>query len=70
MHAALIALNTLVADGVIPRYAIGGAIGASFYVEAQAVDIDKLEALLTRYGLRDRIVDVSNWPDSRCPRTQ
>lgn len=38
MHDALTALNQLVADGVIPRYAIGGAIGASFYIEAQATE--------------------------------
>lgn len=30
MREALIALNQLEADGVVPRYAIGGAIGASF----------------------------------------
>lgn len=38
MHAALKALNHLVADNVIPTYAIGGAIGASFYIEAQATE--------------------------------
>lgn len=38
MHAALSALNSLVAEGVIPTYAIGGAIGASFYIEAQATE--------------------------------
>lgn len=41
MHDALRMLNGIVADGVIPTYAIGGAIGASFYIEAQATeDID------------------------------
>lgn len=38
MHAALTALNALEDDGVIPRYAVGGAIGASFYIEAQATE--------------------------------
>jgi len=38
MHAALNALNTLVESGVIPGYAVGGAIGASFYIEAQATE--------------------------------
>lgn len=38
MHEALRALNDLVAEGVIPSYAIGGAIGASFYIEAQATE--------------------------------
>jgi len=38
---ALKALNCLVADGVIQDYAIGGAIGASFYLPAmQTEDID------------------------------
>lgn len=41
MHAALRALNRLVDDGVIENYAIGGAIGASFYLPAmQTEDID------------------------------
>jgi hypothetical protein len=41
MQAALKALNQLVADGVIGAYAIGGAIGASFYIDAlQTEDID------------------------------
>ena len=41
MQAALRSLNQLVADNVIEQYAIGGAIGASFYVEAvQTEDID------------------------------
>ena len=34
MQAALRALNQIVADRVIEQYAIGGAIGASFYIEA------------------------------------
>ena len=41
MQAALRALNQLVADAVISQYAIGGAIGASFYIEAvQTEDVD------------------------------
>lgn len=41
MQAALRALNQLVADHVIEQYAIGGAIGASFYMDAmQTEDID------------------------------
>ena len=41
MQAALRALNQIVADRVIKQYAIGGAIGASFYIEAmQTADID------------------------------
>ncbi len=41
MHEALRALNQLVSDGVIEAYAIGGAIGASFYLKAmQTEDLD------------------------------
>ena len=42
MQAALRALNQLAANGVISQYAIGGAIGASFYIEAvqtESVDV-------------------------------
>jgi len=41
MREALQALNALVERGVIETYAIGGAIGASFYIDAvQTEDID------------------------------
>jgi len=41
MQDALRALNQLVSDGLIDAYAIGGAIGASFYIEAmQTEDVD------------------------------
>lgn len=41
MRTALLALNKLVDDGLIPAYAIGGAIAANFYVEAFATaDLD------------------------------
>ncbi len=41
MKEALEALNRLVTDGVIEDYAIGGAIGAAFYIKAaQTEDID------------------------------
>ena len=41
MQAALKAVNRLVSDGVIENYAIGGAIGASFYLPAmQTEDLD------------------------------
>jgi hypothetical protein len=41
MRAALEALNRLAADRVIENYAIGGAIGASFYLPAmQTEDLD------------------------------
>ena len=41
MQAALKAINRLVAEQIIENYAIGGAIGASFYLPAmQTEDID------------------------------
>lgn len=41
MREALRALNQLVEDEVIGAYAIGGAVGASFYIEAmQTEDVD------------------------------
>jgi hypothetical protein len=41
MREALRALNQLVSDGVIEGYAIGGAVGASFYIDAlQTEDVD------------------------------
>lgn len=41
MRDIFVALNRLVADGVIETYAIGGAIAASFYISAvQTEDVD------------------------------
>ena len=41
MRAAIEALNRIVADGIVEDYAIGGAIGASFYLPAmQTEDLD------------------------------
>ena len=38
---AIIVLNQMRADGVIERYAIGGAVGATFYLEPVAtLDVD------------------------------
>jgi hypothetical protein len=46
MRDVLLALNQLVADGVIREYAIGGAVGAAFYIEAtQTEDIDAFAVL-------------------------
>ena len=46
-------INRMHADGIIGKYAIGGAVGASFYLEPMAtVDLDVFVALpLTRGGL-------------------
>jgi len=41
MKATLIVINKMQADGVIGHYAIGGAVGATFYLEPVAtLDID------------------------------
>lgn len=41
MKATLEAINQMQADGVIGKYAIGGAVGATFYLEpAATVDLD------------------------------
>jgi hypothetical protein len=41
MKATLETINQMQADGVIDRYAIGGAVGATFYLEpAATLDID------------------------------
>jgi hypothetical protein len=41
MKATLAAINQMQADGVIGKYAIGGAVGATFYLEpAATVDLD------------------------------
>lgn len=41
MREVLQALNSLVSEGKIGAYAIGGAVGASFYIEAvQTEDVD------------------------------
>lgn len=41
MKTVFMALNALVAQGLITAYAIGGAIGASFYLQAmQTEDVD------------------------------
>ena len=51
MKQALTALNTLVDRGVICQYAIGGAIAASFYIEATATeDIDVFVVLQPASG--------------------
>lgn len=44
MREALEALNRLVSDGTIAQYAIGGAIAASFYIDA--VNTEDLDAFV------------------------
>ncbi len=51
MKATLEAINQMQTDGVIGRYAIGGAVGATFYLEpAATLDVDIFVALPTAAG--------------------
>jgi hypothetical protein len=48
---AIAAINRMQADGVIGRYAIGGAVGATFYLEPVAtLDLDVFVAFETKPG--------------------
>lgn len=52
VKATLEAINQMQADGVIGKYAIGGAVGATFYLEpAATVDLDIFVTLPTAGGL-------------------
>lgn len=52
VKATLEAINQMQADGVIGKYAIGGAVGATFYLEpAATVDLDIFVTLPTSGGL-------------------
>jgi hypothetical protein len=47
----IIAINQMEADGVIERYAIGGAVGATFYLEPVAtLDVDVFVAFRSEPG--------------------
>ena len=51
MKATLEAINQMQADGVIGKYAIGGAVGATLYLEpAATLDVDIFVVLPTRPG--------------------
>src|SRR5436190_4890183 len=51
MKATLEVINRMQADGVIGKYAIGGAVGATFYLEPSAtLDIDVFVALQSPAG--------------------
>jgi hypothetical protein len=63
MRATLAIINQMQADGVIGKYAIGGAVGATFYLEpAATLDIDifvsfkKSGSLLTVAPIYDYLV--------------
>ena len=51
MKATLEIINQMEADGVIGRYAIGGAVGATFYLEPSAtLDVDVFVSLPRTQG--------------------
>ncbi len=51
MKATLETINRMQADGIIGKYAIGGAVGATFYLEpAATLDVDIFVALPTSPG--------------------
>jgi hypothetical protein len=51
LKATLEAINQMQADGVIGKYAIGGAVGATFYLEpAATLDVDIFVTLPTTRG--------------------
>jgi hypothetical protein len=51
VKTTLEAINQMQADGVIGKYAIGGAVGATFYLEpAATLDVDIFVALPTASG--------------------
>jgi len=52
MKATLQVINQMQADGVIGKYAIGGAVGATYYLEPSATqDVDVFVALTSRPGV-------------------
>ncbi len=52
MKAVLSALNQLVVLGVIEQYAIGGAVGAAFYIQAmQTEDVDAFVVVASQSSL-------------------
>jgi hypothetical protein len=55
---ALQALNRIAADGVIGGYAIGGAVGASFYISAaQTEDLDAFVSSVERFRAGFAVAD-------------
>ena len=66
MKATLEAINQMQADGVIAKYAIDGAVGATFYLEpAATIDLDVFVTLPTtaRGGrVEDEYIVIGGWP--------
>lgn len=65
MKATLEAINRMQADGVIGPYAIGGAVGATFYLApAATVDLDVFVTLLSASGVFISLspILIGEWP--------
>ena len=70
MKATLEAINQMQADGVIGKYAIGGAVGATFYLEpAATVDLDifvtfptSARGLLLSLAPIYDYIEIGGWP--------
>ena len=60
MKATLEVINRMQADGVIGKYAIGGAVGATFYLEASAQAIEtEVQELPTRVITAEHLVALA-----------
>lgn len=72
MKATLELINRMQADGVIGRYAIGGAVGATFYLEpAATLDIDIFVALpRTRGGSLVTLAPIYRYLTARGCKTE
>jgi hypothetical protein len=58
----IIAINQMETDGVIDRYAIGGAVGATFYLEPMAtLDVDVFVAF--RAFVEEGALDPARFQD-------
>ncbi|MDR0842579.1 MAG: hypothetical protein LBP68_04065 [Acidobacteriota bacterium] len=62
MKGALEVLNRMVADGVIRQYAIGGAMGATFYTEPfTTMDLDVFVVFSESAGLLLSLSPIYTW---------
>jgi hypothetical protein len=72
MKATLAAINQMQADGVIGKYAIGGAVGATFYLDpAATVDLDIFVTLpMAAGGLLVSLAPIYEYLKSRGGKAQ
>jgi hypothetical protein len=71
MKATLAAINQMQADGVIGKYAIGGAVGATFYLDpAATVDLDIFVTLPAETGLLVSLSPIYEYLKSRGGKVQ